>query len=259
MPHLVVPARLFCTCWENAHNFVDNWNQTDTSNNTKKNMITNNTKHLFSLNAHIEINDAHTWLLATHTQIRTDTCHKHAHTLKQTSRERFDWTVCRVLKKLWWQMDLRQCGNALETVTIWCPCKSLTCFLRIRGHNPNLIKEHLYGKSFQRPTLVLRVWEPQWSLSLVRSSAQSESSVPPLQSSMCFAHAFKVLPTDASGTSAWLSHMSFSELCKMSWRSHNSGVVIIFIPILYEVLSLDFHWCSTFWLQKTDSVYEGRM
>ena len=24
MPHLVVPARFFCTCWENTHNFVDN-------------------------------------------------------------------------------------------------------------------------------------------------------------------------------------------------------------------------------------------
>ena len=30
MPHLVVPARFFRTCWENTHNFIDNGNQTET-------------------------------------------------------------------------------------------------------------------------------------------------------------------------------------------------------------------------------------
>ena len=43
------------------------------------------------------------------------------------------------------------------------------------------------------------------------------------------------LVPDASGTRVCSSHFSFSESSKMSWWGHNSGKVLIFLPILHEV------------------------
>ena len=80
MPHFVVPARLFCTLLAKHAQFSSGIETKPTPTITKNPIITNNTKKPFSLNAQFEINDVHTQRLAAHTKIRTNTCHRHAHT-----------------------------------------------------------------------------------------------------------------------------------------------------------------------------------
>ena len=124
MPHLVVPARLFCTVGKNTHNFVDLSNQTGTNNNTQKKKPSSPTiQNTLSHSTHTSKSMMHTPNCSPPTSRYAQTLVTNVRTQKQTSGDRFCWRLSCV------EHFVMTDGLAPKRQRFgnhdWCPCQSL--------------------------------------------------------------------------------------------------------------------------------------